>query len=90
VLCGRSTAIPEQRVGRTVFRDWVTAMHTEIDILEKPIERIRQTWNLMGMNSDFELKLTVLEHHLQALVAVGETDEGRLAVSGLIFLKQAT
>jgi hypothetical protein len=65
-------------------------MHTEIDVLEKPIERIRQTCDLMGVLADFERKLPTLETHLEGLVADGETDEGRLTVNGLTFLRQAT
>jgi len=55
----------------------------EIDILEKPIERIRQTCDLMGVLADFERKLPALETDLEGLVADGETDEGRLTVNGL-------
>jgi hypothetical protein len=65
-------------------------MHTEIDVLEKPIERIRRTCDLMGVLADFERKLPALETHLEGLVADGENDEGRLTVNGLTFLKQAT
>ena len=64
-------------------------MHTEINIFEKPIERIRKTYELMGLGADFDRKLPELETHLEALVAAGETSEERLAVSGLTFLKQA-
>jgi hypothetical protein len=64
-------------------------MHTEIDIFDKPIERIRKACELMGLGADFDRKLPDLETHLEALVAEGETSEERLAVSGLTFLKQA-
>ena len=64
-------------------------MHTEINIFEKPIERIRKTCELMGLGADFDRRLPELETHLEALVAGGETSEERLAVSGLTFLKQA-
>jgi hypothetical protein len=63
-------------------------MHTQIDIFEKPIERIRKTCELMGLADDFERKLPALETHLEGLVADGETSEERLAVSGLTFVKQ--
>ena len=63
-------------------------MHTQIDVFEKPIERIKRTCDLMGLSADFERKLAALETHLESLVADGEIDEERLAVSGLIFLKQ--
>jgi hypothetical protein len=62
-------------------------MHTEIDIFEKPIQRIKRTCALMGIADDFERKLPDLETHLEGLVAKGETDEDRLTVSGLSFLK---
>jgi hypothetical protein len=63
-------------------------MHTQIDVFEKPIERIKRTCDLMGLSADFERKLAELETHLEGLVADGEIDEERLAVSGLTFLKQ--
>jgi hypothetical protein len=62
-------------------------MHTQINLFEKPIERIKETCNLMGIADDFERKLPELETHLEGLVAEGETDENRLTVSGLSFLK---
>jgi hypothetical protein len=64
-------------------------MHIEIDIFDKPIERIRKTCELMGLGADFDRKLPELETHLEGLVAEGETNEDRLAVSGLTFLTQA-
>ena len=64
-------------------------VNTEINIFDKPIERIRKTCELMGLGADFDRKLPELETHLEALVANGETSEERLAVSGLTFLKQA-
>jgi hypothetical protein len=63
-------------------------MHTQINIFEKPIERIRKMCELMGIGDDFERKLPELETHLERLVADGETTEERLAVSGLAFVKQ--
>ena len=63
-------------------------MRTQIDVFEKPIERIKRTCDLMGLSADFERKLAALETHLEGLVADGEIDEERLAVSGLTFLKQ--
>jgi len=62
-------------------------MHTEIHVFEKPIERIKDTCDLLGITGDFERKLPELETYLEGLVADGETDEHRLAVSGLSFLK---
>ena len=64
-------------------------MHTEIDILDEPIERIRKTCQLMGLGADFDRKLPELETHLEGLVAEGETSEERLTESGLTFVKQA-
>ena len=63
-------------------------MHIQIDIFEKPIERIKSTCDLMGLRADFERRLAELETHLEGLVADGEIDEERLAVCGLIFIKQ--
>lgn len=64
-------------------------MHTEINIFDKPIERIRKTCELMGRGDEFDRKLPELETHLEGLVAEGETSEERLTVSGLTFLKPA-
>ena len=58
-------------------------MHTQINIFERPIERIRRTCELLGLADDFERKLPQLETHLESLVADGETNEERLAASGL-------
>lgn len=63
-------------------------MHTEINIFDKPIERIRKTCELMGLSADFDRKLPDLETYLEGLVAQGETDEERLAVSGLAFVNR--
>ena len=63
-------------------------MHIQIDVFEKPIERIKRACDLMGLSADFERKLSELETHLEGLVADGEIDEERLVVSGLTFLKQ--
>lgn len=65
-------------------------MHTEINIFEKPIERIRKTCELMGLGADFDRRLPELETHLEELVADGETSEERLAVHGITFVKQAS
>ena len=46
-------------------------MHTEIDVFEKPIQRIKRTCALMGIADDFERKLPELETHLEGLVAKG-------------------
>ena len=60
-------------------------MHTEIDILEKPIDRIRKACEFTGF--DLDPKLPDLETYLEGLIADGETDEDRLTLSGLAFLK---
>jgi hypothetical protein len=65
-----------------------SSVHTQINIFEKPIERIKKTCELMGIADDFERKLPALETHLESLVADGETSEERLTVSGLAFVKQ--
>jgi hypothetical protein len=64
-------------------------MNASIDILEKPIARIKKTCDLLGISSDFERRLPALEAHLKALAANGETREERLAVSGMAFMKQS-
>lgn len=64
-------------------------MHTQLNLFDKPIQRIKTTCDLMGKSDEFERKLPELETHLEGLVAEGEIDEENLAVSGLKFLKQA-
>ena len=61
----------------------------EINIFDKPIERIRKTCQLMGLGTHFDRKLPELETHLEELVAQGETSEEQLTASGLTFVKQA-
>ena len=51
-------------------------MHTEINIFDKPIERIRTMCQLMGLGADFDRKLPELETHLEGLVAEGENQRG--------------
>jgi hypothetical protein len=62
-------------------------MTAEINILEKPIERIRQTCAMMGVEDKFDRALTDLETFLEAEVADGVTSETRLTCDGLCFLK---
>jgi hypothetical protein len=64
-------------------------MHTEINIFDKPIERIGKVCELMGLGADFDRKLPALETYLEGLVADGETSEERLTASGLTFVRQA-
>jgi hypothetical protein len=64
-------------------------MHTQINVFEKPIERIKKICDLMALSADFERRLPELETYLEGLVADGETDEERLTASGLTFLQQS-
>jgi hypothetical protein len=59
-----------------------------IDVLEKPIERIRETCAITGIADKFERALPELETFLEAEVAKGETRETRLTFDGLCYLKQ--
>ena len=61
-------------------------MGTKIDVLAKPIERIREACDLVGY--DFEQKLPDLETFLEGLVADGEDDE--VTVAGLTFLSRSS
>ena len=60
----------------------------QINVLEKPIERIKETCSLMGIVDKFNHALPELETYLEAEVAKGETRETRLTYNGLCFLKQ--
>ena len=64
-------------------------MAPTIDILERPIERIRETCEMMGAGSKFDEVLPELETYLEEEVAAGETSETRLTFDGLRFLRQA-
>ena len=59
-----------------------------VDILEKPISRIRETCAMMGVSQKFDRALPELETYLEGEVANGETSETRLTHNGLCFLKQ--
>ena len=59
-----------------------------IDVLEKPISRIRETCEMMGVAQKFDSALPELETYLESQVADGETSETRLTYNGLCFLKQ--
>jgi hypothetical protein len=63
-------------------------MAVTIDILEKPIQRIKETSEMAGAVEKFDRALSELETHLEAEVAAGETRETRLTYDGLLFLKQ--
>jgi hypothetical protein len=60
-----------------------------VNILEKPIERIRETCEMMGATDKFDRALSGLETHLEAEIAAGETSETRLTFEGLCFLNRA-
>lgn len=60
----------------------------EIDVLEKPIERIKETCELMGIAEKFDRALPDLETFLEAEVAKGETRETRLTYDGLCYLRR--
>jgi hypothetical protein len=60
-----------------------------INILERPIERIRETCELMGTADKFDRALPELETYLEREIAAGETSEARLTFDGLCFLKQS-
>ena len=62
-------------------------MHTEINILDKPIERIKRTCELTGRRADFERRLPELETYLEGLVADGEDSEDELTEAGFNFVQ---
>lgn len=64
-------------------------MRTEINILDKPIERIKMTCELMGLRAEFERKLPELETYLEGLVAEGEVSEDQLTENGFGFVQQS-
>jgi hypothetical protein len=59
-----------------------------IDVLEKPIARIRETCDMMGVVGKFDRALPELETYLEGQVADGESSETRLTYNGLCFLRQ--
>ncbi|MGA7803288.1 hypothetical protein [Bradyrhizobium sp.] len=63
-------------------------MTATIDILDRPILRIRETCEMVGADEKFNRALPELETYLEAEVAAGETSETRLTYHGLCFLKQ--
>jgi hypothetical protein len=60
----------------------------QIDVLDKPIERIKETCAMMGIAEKFDRALPDLETFLEAEVARGEISETRLTFDGLRYLKQ--
>jgi hypothetical protein len=63
-------------------------MAIKIDILDRPIRRIKETCEMVGAVEKFEQALPELETYLEGEVAAGETSETRLTYTGLVFLKQ--
>jgi hypothetical protein len=64
------------------------ARMVEINVLEKPIERIKETCVMMGITEKFDRALPQLETYLEGEVAKGETSETRLTYNGLCYLKE--
>ncbi|KRP95077.1 hypothetical protein AOQ73_23540 [Bradyrhizobium pachyrhizi] len=64
------------------------AKMVEINVLEKPIERIKQTCELMGIADRFDRALPELESFLEAEIAQGEVRESKLTLDGLCYLRQ--
>jgi hypothetical protein len=62
---------------------------TVINVLDKPIERIKETCDMIDAGHKFESALPDLETYLESQVAAGKTSESRLTYDGLCFLKQA-
>ncbi len=60
---------------------------TTVTILENPITRIRETWEMIGAGQKFDRMLPDLETYLEGKVASGETSETRLTYHGLVFLR---
>jgi len=60
----------------------------QIDVLEQPIARIKETCELMGIAEQFDRALPDLETFLEAEVAQGEVSQSRLTFDGLCYLKQ--
>jgi hypothetical protein len=61
---------------------------TTTSVLEKPISRIRETCEMMGVRPKFDRALPELETYLESQVANGESSETRLTYNGLCYLKQ--
>ncbi|MCC8981477.1 hypothetical protein [Bradyrhizobium acaciae] len=56
--------------------------------MEKPIERIKETCDLMGIADKFDRALPELETFLEAEVARGEVSETKLTFDGLRYLRR--
>ncbi|MCS3449452.1 MULTISPECIES: hypothetical protein [Bradyrhizobium] len=64
------------------------AKMVQINVLEKPIERIKETCELMGIADRFDRALPELETFLEAEIAQGEVRESKLTFDGLCYLRQ--
>jgi hypothetical protein len=62
---------------------------TIINVLDKPIERIKETCEMIDAGDKFDRARPDLETYLEGQVAAGKTSESRLTYDGLCFLKQA-
>ncbi|WP_420965890.1 hypothetical protein [Bradyrhizobium sp. B120] len=60
----------------------------QVNVLERPIERIKETCELMGIADKFDCALPELETFLEAQVAQGEVRETRLTYDGLRYLRR--
>jgi hypothetical protein len=61
---------------------------SKIDVLDKPIARIQETCDIMGIAEQFDRALPELETFLESQVANGETRETRLTYEGLCYLRE--
>jgi hypothetical protein len=70
--------------------DWfdLLLMAATVNILERPIERIRETCEMMDAADKFDRALPELETYLEEEIAAGEISEARLTYDGLCFLRQ--
>ena len=64
------------------------AKMVQINVLEKPIERIKETCELMGIADKFDRALPQLETFLEKEVAQGEVSESKLTFDGLNYLRR--
>ena len=60
----------------------------QISVLEKPMERIKETCELMGIADKFDRALPQLETFLEKEVAQGEVSESKLTFDGLNYLRR--
>ncbi|MBR0750903.1 hypothetical protein JQ604_01820 [Bradyrhizobium jicamae] len=60
----------------------------QINVLERPVQRIREACELMGHAERFERALPELETFLESKVADGESSESMLTSDGLRYLRR--